>query len=50
LLDFGSKYSKIKAKSTQNTFWKEALQVFSEFLSMITHSLHQGDIFTGPLW
>jgi hypothetical protein len=50
LLNFGPAYSKIKAKNTQNTFWKEALHVFSEFSSMITHSLDHGDIFTEPLW
>jgi hypothetical protein len=50
VLNFGPEYSKIKAKNTQNTFWKEALHVFSEFSSMITHNLDHGDISAEPLW
>lgn len=49
LIQFGSKYSKQKANSTTNLFWKETLSYFADFLLFIEQKCEH-DILLEPLW
>ena len=50
LSHFGPEYSKVKANNIDNSFWKEVLNIFSEFLNTLSHDLNSDDTLMEPLW
>lgn len=50
LSHFGPEYSKFKAKNTNNSFWKEVLNIYSDFLKNLSCDSSTRNFLVEPLW